>query len=576
MSDVHTPTLVPAAVAAVPIHAKLNRMQRETQTEATFYPDPLSHEELFTRLHHEEWQLLETLRQKMRFMLSELGSSAYDLIALKDVFFTQREVIPDLPITDMVLATSRLHRVAITLAHTTGTLFRIVFSDDFCDEHFHFTETRMLLRKMNKLQQEVTTLRQTNTTLTERVKVLEQQVSLHTKNISHLENANTGLEHKNASLEDQMALLFEQITDDFVFFHENDLSTVRRALDAYDAQGNVRSLFSSNIDAVQHKLQYFQALLVDIREEYKLIGIDLDDPNSGAARIPYSIRQKLRALDAQVHGLSTKFEGIRDGLQSSIVELGNALADKKKVVTLSVQHLKLYELQNRKIRTARQQLHEFRQSLSGFQRTLWKYLVTGNEIRIRPNGTILQDPELFDQQLNESDDDDEDDDVMRVHDLNATLEKLQDSTVKMVDVLGTAEEHKLFLQTLSKCVPTSRSEGDTDNGNNFAPGMTSSSGPLSTTTRQGPGSNPKRNVLENISRLTELMTSYEGNTRPGVASPTAGSLQPRGPKFMKAIDDVFQDNVTTASPIMDARPGQGTNYRKDRRQSETRSNNPTI
>eukprot|EP00760_Papus_ankaliazontas_P015477 PhM_4_TR16537/c0_g1_i1/m.89750 len=547
---------------------RVMKVNREIQTEATFYPVGAEPPEgLFTRLQMDEWRVLESLREKLKTTMSELGGATYDVIALKDVMFTQRDQIPALPVTDMVLATSRLHRSALGIAHTVGALFRVIFSEDFADEHFHFTESRMLRRTMHKMHAELTQLRSTNQVLQEKVKVLDQSLSRQTASLTSLEGQNVGLEVKNASLEDQMALLFEQITDDFVYYHEGDLKAVTDALEAHEVQGTAQSLFSGNIDAVQHKLTYFQTLLTEIRDEYRMIGIDIDDPSSSTTRLPIGIRHKIRTLEGQVTNLVARFDSVRSGLSQTVSELHSALADKKKVVTLSVQHLKLYELQNRKLRASRQLVHDLRLQITSMQRMMWTYLMGGKTIRIDHAGRIIhlgQDDNWddFDRGSSASgsgySDEDEDDAAyrrrksdtgMRVIDMNNALETIQVLSTKLVDSLNTTEEHKMFLQTLAQNVPTSRPKGEVGEAGVTVP-------TASTVATQ---SKSKSSIADSLGKIVGLYGAVHGlhetatSTGGRGASPTRSHMQ-------KAVDDILRDEVV-ARPTSIMATG-GTNARR--------------
>ena len=161
------------------------------------------------------------------------------------------------------------------------------------------------------------------------------------------------------------------------------------------------------------------------------------------------------------------------------------------------------------------------------QRTLLQYLLTGNIVRVEANGVIRHDAETwggFDRgdtgsvnSQSEDKGDDADADAMRVQDITNLLEKLQENAVKMVETLGTTEEHKVFLQTLSRCVPTSRPAGDVVAASNSQQGAT---------------------VVENIARLVEMTLCRRGHhprLGPGATSLTS-SMRPsrRRPLFVTA------------------------------------------
>lgn len=353
-----------------------NLRERECQTEASFHPVISDVYKKLTDSGCKQFEDLMKLRDIIKIAMTELGSSVYDVNAYKDVILSIAHNLPEMPVTDLLLLSSKLFRRTSELGRLLGAFFNVVFAEDFADEEFHFVELRIVRREMQLMRQKLDSLVEEKKQLQELYDELGKGSLDHAKAVEVLENRNDILELRSSALEDQMALLFQQLADDF---RSQNVQLLQQAIDDCDVQEQLsatRTAFTQSVETVQNRLKFFQSLLVEIQ----------DDP---ILQQDQGFKNKVKSLDVHVQHILNRFGAVKDGLMNTASELVQALVDKKKALNFSVQHLKLYDLQNSKLRQARAAMHEMRNRITELERMITHSFPQGGVTRIERNGEIL-------------------------------------------------------------------------------------------------------------------------------------------------------------------------------------------
>ena len=237
---------------------------------------------------------------------------------------------------------------------------------------------RLMKAEVSDLRAQVEKLTLERDDARERYREVSQGMEQHAVAIETLENRNDVLELRSSALEDQMALLFGQLSDDFLFYNESLLTRTTDTLEIQKELSAPRSVFSQNIDGVQKRLLHFQSLLNDIQQDSKI----MNGADGG------TIKAKVKQLEHHVQQLYGRFSSVKEGLMSTSEELLAALADKKKILNFCCEHIRLYDLQNQKLRNGRAELHELRQRISVVERCVAETLASGQALSIDRNGDI--------------------------------------------------------------------------------------------------------------------------------------------------------------------------------------------
>ncbi|CUI14743.1 Hypothetical protein, putative [Bodo saltans] len=349
---------------------------REIQTEATFHVSTFDIPKKLTDTASKQFEELKKLQSMIKSAMTEVGCSVYDLMAYKDVVMTIGSSLPDMPVNDLLLLSSKLFRRSSELGRLVGAFFNVVFAEDFVDEDFHFIELRMAQREISALNKRVEELEKEKHILQELYDELGKGSLDHAKAVEVLENRNDINELRSTGLEDQMAVLFQQLTQDL---RTSTQQTLQQALDDVDIQehlSSTRTQFVQSVDAVQSRLKFFQSLLLELQ----------DDP---IVTQDTTFRNKIKALDVHVLNIGNRFGAVREGLLSSSDELLKAIHDRRKALNFSVQHLKLSDLQAQKLRQARGTLHELRQRVTEVERTIQHSFPHGGLTRVERSGEIV-------------------------------------------------------------------------------------------------------------------------------------------------------------------------------------------
>ena len=328
------------------------------------------------RYHCQEYQYLLKLRETMKTSMTDFGAGVHDLFALKDVFLRMADKLPGAPVNDLLLVTSKVFRRGSEVARLLGSFFRVVYSDDFVDEDFHFTEARVTRKALRDAETRLAAVVRERDALKKENEALREAADKHQSVLTGLDEKNDVLEVRNAALEDNMAVLFQQLAHDFIFFNEKQQSDVAEDLAVQDKLSSARSQFAQSVEGVHNRLKFFQTVLHEIQEE-----VGTFDPTG-------TIKAKLKALDVHAANISQRFSAVKDGLLLTSQELTQALVEKRRIVNFSLQHLRAYEVQSQKMRTARQQLHDLRQLLSDVENTFAATFATGTVVRVDREGSV--------------------------------------------------------------------------------------------------------------------------------------------------------------------------------------------
>ena len=318
------------------------------------------------------------LRTAIQNCMDCVGGGIYDLLSFKDILLQLSDRIPEVPITDLTLIASKLYRYGGDLSALLQSLFQNVYSDGFTDESFHFVHMRLMKAEVAELRAQVTKLTSERDDARNRYREVSQGIEHHAVAIETLENRNDVLELRSSALEDQMALLFGQLSDDFLFYNQALLTRTTESLGVQKELSAPRSVFSQNIDGVQKRLLHFQSILNEIQQDSKI----MNGADGG------SIKAKVKTLEHHLQQLYSRFTSVKDGLLATSEELLSALADKKKILNFCCEHIKLYDLQNQKLRNGRAQLHELRQRISVVERCVTDTLGGGQSVSIDRHGDI--------------------------------------------------------------------------------------------------------------------------------------------------------------------------------------------
>ena len=206
----------------------------------------------------------------------------------------------------------------------------------------------------------------------------------------------------------------------------------------------MRSNFSSQLDAVQGRLKFFQNMLQDIQD---------DAAGHGSVNEQHGVRAKIRALDVHVQHIVGRFGTVKEGLTNTAQELTQALLEKKKILNFSVHHLRAYEVQNHKLRAARAKMHEVRQSLMRLEQSMTQTFANGVVLKVDRSGNIevVSEPTTTVQGTART----KRYAVSHVSQLHAMVSNLQESAAGLTQELNTEEEHRALLRTLALAVPSS-------------------------------------------------------------------------------------------------------------------------
>ncbi|KAK7199725.1 hypothetical protein NESM_000018600 [Novymonas esmeraldas] len=340
------------------------RTQQEVQTEASFVPGCSSLELAYDPLASEQYEGLVALRQMIQACLTLVAGDVYDVVSFKDILYQLEGELPStLPVTDLLLLSSRLFRRTAELGRLLSSFFGVVFADDHSDEHFRFGEVRLLQREIRELKMQLSSSEEERTRLKEMLDNVGQVAYDHGKAVELLETHNKVLKKQTTALEDQMALLFHQLNTGLEGHCKDAYQQVTGEMKVQESLNPARITFRQTMDSLSEQLRGSRGLITDVREV--LLGCSQGGRTGEAyAAVEPSVRFKLKMLESNFQQLMGRFTAVKDTVVETAQELMSALQERKKILYLSFQHIRLYDLQNAKLRNARAILSQLQHNTS--------------------------------------------------------------------------------------------------------------------------------------------------------------------------------------------------------------------
>ncbi|KAJ9473229.1 hypothetical protein DIPPA_08096 [Diplonema papillatum] len=458
------------------------------QTDCSIVRSQKEFEGKYAALETEHWLALRALKEATMGTVSAMGGCLFDLLAFKNVAgsIPGFEYAAGAPLTDLYLISSKFYRTMSLLTRQLSTFFDMVFAHGVADEEYHFTEFRLTKATLKETSAKLLEAKEVATNLESRVKAQEARIAQQQEFIARLEETRDTSEKKSLVLEDQMSVLFQAIADDYIYYNEEQLRHAVEDSKFHERMAPVRSAFSHSIDAVQHRLKFFQDLIAEItidipgaaspeaaasppaegqlpqslpgpgapmaasassRSHAAFSGSVAVSP-SAVNNAPAVDKTKLKSLEVHLYHLTSRFSAVREGLLQTARELHTALLDKKKVVTLSVQHLKAYEHVNAKLQQARLRLADTRKSVSSYESLLKTAFPKGALLSVDEQGCIQQ-------YLKRSDGTDEIvSQPTTLPQVTAALEAVSGEVMRVSEIVSTSEEHRQLMKTVALSIPS--------------------------------------------------------------------------------------------------------------------------
>lgn len=342
------------------------RSNQAAQTESSFMPDCKDLNDAYDPLANEQYENLVGLRQMIQTCLTLVAGDVYDVVSFKDILFQLESELPtSLPVTDLLLLSSRLFRRTAELGRLLSCFFGVVFADDYSDEHFRFTEMRLLQRELRELKKQLEGSERERARLQEKLDNVGQIAYDHGKAVEMLETHNKVLKKQTTALEDQMALLFHQLNAGLESHCSDAYKQVSNEMEVQESLNPTRITFRQTMDSLSEQLRGSRGLITEVREV--LLGCSQGGRTGEAyVAVEPSVRFKLKMLDSNFQQLMGRFTAIKDTVVETAQELMTALQERKKILYLSFQHIRLYDLQNAKMRNARAILSQLQQNTNEF------------------------------------------------------------------------------------------------------------------------------------------------------------------------------------------------------------------
>ncbi|KAG5496182.1 hypothetical protein JKF63_02483 [Porcisia hertigi] len=364
------------------------RAQHEVQTEATFVPGCSTLEYAYDPLASEQFENLVTLRQMIQSCLRLVAGDVYDVVSFKDILFQlERELPSSLPVTDLLLLSSRLFRRTAELGRLLSCFFGVVFADDHNDEHFHFAEVRLLQRELRQVKQQLTSSEEERTQLKELLENVGQVAYDHGKAVELLETHNKVLKKQSTALKEQMAVLFHQLNTGLEGHCKGAYHQVTGEMKVQESLNPARITFRQTMDSLSEQLRGSRGLITDVRGVLMRCSQGRRTGEAYMAVEP-SVRFKLGMLESNFQQLMGRFTAVKDTVVETAQELMGALQERKKILYLSFQHIRLYDLHNAKLRNARAILSQLQQHTSEVVRRIRVTFPNGNLTSVDHFGNI--------------------------------------------------------------------------------------------------------------------------------------------------------------------------------------------
>lgn len=333
-------------------------VNQEVQTEASFIPSMVDLKYAYEPQACEQFSQLSQLRTMIQLCMQEVVGGVYDTVSFKDIMFKMEEEFPTkLPVTDMLLLSSKLFRTTSELGRLLGCFFGVVFADEQADEHFHFTELRILQRELREVKVRLQEADQEKTRLQQLLDNVGQVALDHGKAVELLENHNQALQLQTNALEDQMALLFRQLNTDLESNCKEAYDKVTLEMEMQERMHPTRSTFRQTMESLSTQIRSSRTLISEVRETLSSCAQGMRSGEAYLAVEP-SVRFKLKMLDSNFQQLVGRFSSVKDIVVETAQELMGALHERKRILYLSYQHIRLYDLQNAKLRAGKAVLSE--------------------------------------------------------------------------------------------------------------------------------------------------------------------------------------------------------------------------
>ncbi|XQJ29655.1 hypothetical protein NXY56_005714 [Leishmania guyanensis] len=364
------------------------RLQQEVQTEASFVPSCSSLEYAYDPLASEQYENLIELRQMIQSCLTLVAGDVYDVVSFKDILYQLESEMPSaLPVTDMLLLSSRLFRRTAELGRLLSCFFGVIFADDHNDEHFRFAEVRLLQHEIRELKQQLSASEGERKQLKEMLDSVGQVAYDHGMAVELLETHNKVLKKQSIALEDQMAVLFHQLNTGLEGDCKASYRQMMGEMKLQESLNPARITFRQTMDSLSEQLRNSRRLITEVREV--LLSCSQGKRTGEAyATVEPSVRFKLKMLESSFQQLMGRFTAVKDTVVETAQELMSALQERKKILYLSFQHIRLYDLQNAKLRNARAILSQLQHNTSEVMRRIHVTFPSGNLTSVDRFGKI--------------------------------------------------------------------------------------------------------------------------------------------------------------------------------------------
>ncbi|EKF33211.1 hypothetical protein MOQ_002927 [Trypanosoma cruzi marinkellei] len=331
--------------------------EKAVQTEVSFPFECMDTDRHYEQLASEQFQDLCRLRDLIREAMKEVACSVYDVVAFKDIIFKIEDELPSkLPVTDILLLSSKLFRRTSGLGHLLACLFAVMFAEEHADENFRFTAIRFLRRELLDVKRQFARAEKERVRLQRMLDDVGRVAMNHSRAVDLLETRNTALQMQTSGLEDQMALLFSQVNRDLHRQCKEAYEKVTNEIDSQDRMGLTRVTFRQTMDSLSDQLRHSRSLINDVRE----LVISCAQGSAGVgknvdAQISKepSIRFKLKQVENNFQQLVGRFSSVKGVVAETAQELMNALQERKNILYLSLQHIRLYDIQNSRMRQSK-------------------------------------------------------------------------------------------------------------------------------------------------------------------------------------------------------------------------------
>ncbi|RNF11523.1 hypothetical protein TraAM80_00850 [Trypanosoma rangeli] len=344
---------------------------KAVQTETSFPWDCADTDRHLEELASEQYQDLCRLRDMIRAAMKEVACSVYDVVAFKDIIFKIEDEMPSkLPVTDALLLSSKLFRRTSALGRLLGCLFAVVFAEEHADENFHFTEIRVLRRELMEVKTQFAEAEKERVRLQRMLDDVGKAAMSHSRAVNLLETQNAALQLQATGLEDQMGLLFAQVNKDLHRQCKDAYEKVTNEIDLQDRMTLTRATFRQTMDSLSDQLRHSRTLINDVRELVVSCAHTGAAAGAGGARgvdvqisKEPSIRFKLKQVENNFQQLVGRFSSVKGVVAEAAQELMNALHERKNILYLSLQHIRLYDIQNMKMRRSKAIIVAIKQSM---------------------------------------------------------------------------------------------------------------------------------------------------------------------------------------------------------------------